>query len=308
MFDPVDPKVDYAFKYLFGREVGIPRLMNLIDSVLKPAPGQEIERLEIMNPFNPKESPEDKLTILDVKARDKSGRQFDVEMQMIAQRYYDKRIVYYASAFHQQQLKETQPYDVLHPTISISFIDFRMFDYPKQHHFHFRLLEKTELFPMTEDLEFHILQLPNFSKSADELEGGLDEWLYFLRHADKISEGQLPSALQKPLLIRAMEDLNMLTQTETEREQYQSRLKGIRDYNTNIIGREKDKEQAHAQGRVEGRVEGLRENTIRTIQNLDECLLQPKTPLSQLDPLSLEDLIEMSTQRFEQLLKRVPSN
>ena len=35
----LDPKVDYAFKHLFGREETKPILINLLDSVLNPAPG-----------------------------------------------------------------------------------------------------------------------------------------------------------------------------------------------------------------------------------------------------------------------------
>ena len=88
----IDPKVDYAFKHLFGREATRPILMDLLDNVLDLAPGREIRDLELLNPFNPKEALDDKLSILDIKARDQSGRQFNVEMQMVASRYFEKRI------------------------------------------------------------------------------------------------------------------------------------------------------------------------------------------------------------------------
>ena len=51
--------------------------------------------LELLNPFNDKDRLDDKLSILDIKARDQAGRQFNVEMQMLAFRYYEKRILYY---------------------------------------------------------------------------------------------------------------------------------------------------------------------------------------------------------------------
>ncbi len=66
--------------------------------------GHAIADLELLNPFNPKETLDDKLSILDVKARDQSGRQFNLEMQMLAYRYYDKRILYYWARLHPQQL------------------------------------------------------------------------------------------------------------------------------------------------------------------------------------------------------------
>src|SRR5437588_3850121 len=118
----VNPTVDYAFKHLLGRDSTRPILMNVLDSVLQPAPGHGIREIELLNPFNPKEALDDKLSILDIKARDQSGRQFNVEMQMLAFRYYEKRILYYCARLHQQQLHEGQDYLELKPTISISFL------------------------------------------------------------------------------------------------------------------------------------------------------------------------------------------
>ena len=96
----IDPKVDYAFKHMLGRESTRPILIDVIDKVLDPAPGHHIQDVELLNPFNPKEALDDKLSILDIKARDQAGRQFNVEMQMLAADYYPKRILYYWSKLH----------------------------------------------------------------------------------------------------------------------------------------------------------------------------------------------------------------
>jgi hypothetical protein len=71
----------------------------------------------------------------------------------------------------------------LKPTVSISFLDHVLFPQVADYHLRFRLLETTHRFPFTADLEFHLLELPKFKKSAEELSSGLDSWLYFLRHA-----------------------------------------------------------------------------------------------------------------------------
>jgi predicted transposase/invertase (TIGR01784 family) len=105
MIVDVDPKVDYAFKHLFGRDVTRPILIDVINSVLSPPLVQDIE---LLTPFNPKEALDDKLSILDIKARDQSGRQFNIEMQMLAFPHYEKRILHYACKLHQQQLHEGQ--------------------------------------------------------------------------------------------------------------------------------------------------------------------------------------------------------
>jgi hypothetical protein len=70
MVPGIDPKVDYVFKILFGSEANKSLLIHLLNAVLKPPPGQQIVAVEILNPFNDKETLDDKLSILDIKARD----------------------------------------------------------------------------------------------------------------------------------------------------------------------------------------------------------------------------------------------
>jgi predicted transposase/invertase (TIGR01784 family) len=114
----IDPKVDFAFKYLLGRESTRAILIDVLNNVLEPPAGHEIVDIELLNPFNLQETLDDKLSILDIKARDQSGRQFNVEMQMLAYPDYEKRVVYYWAKFHQQQLHEGEDYGILRPTIS----------------------------------------------------------------------------------------------------------------------------------------------------------------------------------------------
>src|SRR5580704_9888395 len=92
----IDPKVDYAFKYLLGRDSTRAILIDVLNKVLDLPPGRQIQDIELLNPFNLQEALDDKLSILDIKARDQSGRQFNVEMQMLGFPYYEKRILYYA--------------------------------------------------------------------------------------------------------------------------------------------------------------------------------------------------------------------
>ena len=228
----VDPKVDYAFKHLFGREATRPILIDVINSVLGPPPVREIE---LLNPFNPKEALDDKLSILDIKARDQAGRLFNVEMQMLAFRYYEKRILYYGCKLHQQQFQEGQDYLELKPTISISFLNHVLFPQVPSYHLRFQLLEERHRFPLTDDMEFHLLELPKFTKSVDELTTRLDLWLYFFRHGETMDINALPAVfLQDPLMMRVVEELNMLAQSDQERERYETRRKAQLDYNTGL--------------------------------------------------------------------------
>src|SRR5262249_2441566 len=79
MVPQVDHKVDYAFKRLFGREPNRALSIHLLNAVLEPPSTARVVALDLLNPFNDKDHLDDKLSILDIKARDQSGWQFNVE-------------------------------------------------------------------------------------------------------------------------------------------------------------------------------------------------------------------------------------
>jgi predicted transposase/invertase (TIGR01784 family) len=311
----IDPKVDYAFKHLLGREATRPLLINMINSVLNPPPGHQLQDIELLNPFNPKETLDDKLSILDIKARDQLGRQFNVEMQMLAYRYYEKRILYYGCKLHQQQLHEGHDYVELKPTISISFLDHVLFPQVSDYHLCFQLLEKRRHFALTEDMEFHLMELPKFAKPLAELSSELDAWLYFLRHAGTMDMAGLPEVFkQYPLVLRALEELQMLAQSDAERERYEARRKAQLDINTGMkVARMEGREEGEKIGREEGEKIGREEGEkigrakgekIGIIHFCERLLQKPETPAAQLANLSLEELTRLADELQAQALQQ----
>jgi predicted transposase/invertase (TIGR01784 family) len=135
----------------------------------------------------------------------------------------------YWARLYQQQLHENEAYEQLRPTISICFVNYLLFPKVPAYHLSFRLLEPVHQVVFTEDLALHMLELPKFKRSADELATPLDAWLYFLRYAEELDTEALPTALQVPEIKRAMEVLHMVTQSDLERERYEARLKLERD-------------------------------------------------------------------------------
>jgi hypothetical protein len=127
-----------------------------------------------------------------------------------------------------------------------------------------------------------------FTKSATELASGLDVWLYFLRHAAMIEADALPAALDTPLMRRAVEEVQVLSQTDLERERYEAWRKAQLDYNTGL-------KVARMEGELIGRI------------HLCEQLLQrPETPTEQLLLLSLEELARVADE-LQPLLQSQPS-
>jgi predicted transposase/invertase (TIGR01784 family) len=316
----IDPKVDYAFKHLFGRNSTRPLLIDLLNHILNREPGRRIQDLELLNPFNPKESLDDKLSILDIKARDQSGQQINVEMQMLLSAFFKSRIIYYQTKFHQQQLHEGEDYRVLKPTISIVFLNQVLFPEVADYHLRFRVLEERHHFPFTDDLELHTLELPKFLKREADLTSGLDLWLYFLRHAEKIDSDAIPKILDQSPIPRAVEELKMLTQTDLERERYEARRKAQLDYNSGLIaarkegeekGRMEGKEEGRKEGEEKGRMEGKEEGrseaeriaAIRLIHLCERILQRSVYSKEELDRLSLSELTRLGNDLEAELLK-----
>jgi predicted transposase/invertase (TIGR01784 family) len=154
------------------------------------------------------------------------------------------------------------------------------------YHLCFRLLEQSQHFPFTHDLEFHVLELPKFTKAATELASGLDIWLYFLRHAEMMDTEALPAGLKQPLVMRALEELKMLTQTDLERERYEARRKAQLDYNTGL------------------KVARLQGQQIGIIHLCERLLNRPETPSEQLAALSMEALTRLAEDLQGQVLKQ----
>jgi hypothetical protein len=108
----------------------------------------------------------------------------------------------------------------------------------------------------------------------------LDE-LTLLEHALKDLTLRLPAAgVQDPPVLP--EELNILTQSQEERERYEARRKAQLDYNTAM-------KAARLQGQREGRDE-RRRLAIDIIHFCERLLERPQTPPERLASLSLEEL------------------
>ena len=82
-----------------------PILLSFLNAVLQPPSAERIVSLEIRDPFNPKETPDDKLSIVDVKAHDERGRLYNIEMQMRGVPTYLDRVLYYWAVLHGEHLR-----------------------------------------------------------------------------------------------------------------------------------------------------------------------------------------------------------
>lgn len=145
----------------------------------------------------------------------------------------------------------------------------------------------------------HILELTKFQKTVEELNTPLDRWLYFLRHAPALDIGSLPATLDVPEVRLALGDLMMISQSERERERYESHLKLQRDIYTAVAeGRDAGEALGLETGRALERAERWRDD----IQYLQELLGRDVMSAEELQALSLPEL-ENLTGRLRAELK-----
>ncbi len=78
-------KIDYAFKLIFGKEGNEAILIAFLNAALKLPQESRIEEITIINPELNKEYPEDKKSILDVRAITSQGMQINIEIQILSE-------------------------------------------------------------------------------------------------------------------------------------------------------------------------------------------------------------------------------
>jgi len=232
MIPGIDPKIDIAFKKVFGSERSGDLTAALINAVREPPPEHRVIEVQFLNPYSDRMALDDKLSILDVKARDQSEWLYDLEMQMLVLAALSPRALYYWAKSYAEQLSAGEDYTRLRRTISICFVNGVVFREWPEYHTCFRLLDPSGELCLTEDLEIHIIELPKFRKTLAELETDLDFWLYFLKNGEELDADALPAELDRGEIRKAMGVLKMLAQSDMERELYEGRLKAKRDLQT----------------------------------------------------------------------------
>jgi predicted transposase/invertase (TIGR01784 family) len=99
----IRPINDFAFKKTFGTPENRAALISLLNAILRPTP--PIVEVTLENPFNLQDFEDDKLSILDVKAVDRAGAIYDIEMQLAIFAGPVQRIVFYGCQLYADQLK-----------------------------------------------------------------------------------------------------------------------------------------------------------------------------------------------------------
>ena len=100
---------DYVFKRIFGKGGNEKILKSLLEAILKI----NIQKIEVKNPEIPKETIDEKLSILDIKAEINENTMIDIEMQVGNTTAIDRRLVVYNAKLIKVSYKLNQKGDQL---------------------------------------------------------------------------------------------------------------------------------------------------------------------------------------------------
>ena len=233
--EKVNPRIDIAFKKLFGTEENKDLLISLINSMVSQE--DQVADIRLMNPYNLQRFREDRLSILDIKAEGVCGKKFNIEIQLTDNGDYGKRALYYWAKLYTEQLITSDRYHDLEKVIGIHILNFISIPQAKKYHNVFHITEKEEGFPHFESLELHTIELKKFSETTEgalgalsgKVQNSLDMWTAFLTRYEQLSGMQrLPVGLDKPALKKAIDVLDVMNFTGEEREIYEEHLKWLR--------------------------------------------------------------------------------
>ena len=302
----INPKVDIAFKKIFGVEENKDLLISLINSIV----GEEdqVSDVTLLNPYNLQSFKTDKLSILDIKARGIDGKLFNIEIQITDAGNYKKRALYYWSKLYIDQLKEAENYSSLNKAIGIHILNFMSISDTKKYHNVFHITEKESGEAYFKDFELHTIELNKFTPDSKcelsdivaKVKNSLDVWLAFLTRHDLLDPNNLPKELDDDNLKKALTVLDVMNFSKIEREAYEDHLKWLMTAADSI-------QNAEAKGVAKGIVKGIEIGEAKGIEIGEEkkALEMAKEMLADNEPIA--KITKYTSLTHEQIEKMIES-
>jgi predicted transposase/invertase (TIGR01784 family) len=222
----IDPKVDCVFKALLGKEENSNLLVHFLNAVLGAELSEPIVSVVIINPYNDKEFLDDKLTIVDVKANDQSGRIYQIEVQLAYYSDLPARMVYTWGDIYCKQLKSGDDFTNLKPTYSIWLLGKKAIKDDDKYIHTYKLRDETGKL-LTDHCGIWLIELEKFN--AAQVENEQERWLQFFKTGNSLNDEQeLPDWMNTQEMRQAMSTLRQFSEKDKNYFAYQARQNYLR--------------------------------------------------------------------------------
>jgi len=242
----IDPKVDCVFKALLGSEENSNLLIEFLNAMLGQQLAHPIKQVDILNPYNEREYLDDKLSIVDIKARDELENIFQVEIQLSVFPSLPARILYTWADIYSQQLKSGQNYRELKPTYSIWLLNGRL--YEDENYLHYFKIQDDKGVSLVEHCHITVLELEKFHITT--IEDNQQRWLQFFKEGETLDEKILPEWMDTHSMRQAMNTLKQFSEKDRQYFAYQARQDYLRQQSC-IQEEREEAEQAKLQAEEE---------------------------------------------------------
>lgn len=272
----LDPKNDVIFKKIFGQHPNI--LMSFLNSMLPLPEGQEIVKLEYLSPEMIPDTFLEKFTSVDVRCKDKNGRQFLVEMQMNWTTAFKQRVLFNASKAYVTQTEKGFEYSQLKPVYALNLINQNYLPDNSEYYHHYAVVHLQNNDEKLEGLEFVFIELEKF-KSKNIRDKKLQVlWLRFLTEINEQSEKIAAELLEYPEIQQAINFVHEASLSKEEKLLYDKNWDRISSEKTILAqtkaeGIAEGKAEGKAEGRAEGKAEGRAEGEfLKSCKTTFKCI------------------------------------
>ena len=246
----LDPKNDLTFKKVFGGHPNL--LISFLNALLPLEPGREVVEIEYLPTELVPEIPEVRKSIVDVRCRDREGRHFIVEMQMLWTDSFFRRVLFNASKAYVRQIRPGQKFKCLQPVYSLNLINavFRP-NAPDWYH-HYRIVNMADTGERIDGLEFVFVELPKFTPQSFPQKKLMLLWLRFLTEIGEETKEVDGELFQQAEVREAIELMRESAFSEEELAAYEDYWDSVRVERSMISDA---LETGHAEGDLQARQE-----------------------------------------------------
>ena len=229
----INPFTDFGFKKIFGEEANKDLLIDFLNELLKYE-NEQIKDLTYKKTERLGLTGIDRNVVFDLFCENKKGEKFTVELQKAKQSFFKDRMVYYSSFSVQEQGKKGKWNYKLKAVYVIAILDFIIDENNKDEIVvsHNKLMDTERHTVFYDKLTFITLQMPNFNKSAEELETNFDKWLYVIKNLKNLE--RIPEKLQEKIFQKLFSVASFATLSKQERAKYEDSLKYYNDLQNSL--------------------------------------------------------------------------
>lgn len=251
----LDPKADLTLKKVFGEHPDL--VISLLNALLPfDKPEEEITWIEYLPPELVPKNPLRKNSIVDVRCRDKRGRQFIVEMQMVWSAEFRQRVMFNTSKAYVSQLGNGEDYDLLQPVYSLNLVN-EIFEPEMEEYYHYyRMVHIEHSDKIIDGLHLIFVELPKFTPHSYSEKRMQVLWLRYLTEINDKTREIPKDLLDNPEINKAVSEIEESAFTEAQLSGYDKFWDTISVektlYNSGV-------RKGLEEGREEGREEGIKE-------------------------------------------------